>query len=94
VVDVDVGLVQEVPHDLDMTAFGRGDEGDAAIAVRDRRVGFALVRHLEDVEQSLPTRVQHRIVERGVLRVDIGPRVEQVAEGSSMPAAAREHRGG
>ena len=71
-VDVHVGLGQEVADDLDVTAFGGRDEGDAAVAIRDRRVGAGLVDEAQDVEQALGAGVQERVVEDVVLQVDVG----------------------
>ena len=72
VVYVHVGLGQQVPHGLDLPAFGRRDEGDTAIAVRDRGVGPSLVDEPQDVQQSLRSGIQERVVELVVLEVHIG----------------------
>ena len=60
VVDVDVGLVQQVAHDLDVPALGGRDDRDAAEAVRERRVGAGLVRDPQDVEQPFRAGVQEQ----------------------------------
>ena len=77
VVDVHVGLGQEIPDDLDVPALGRRDERHPAVSVCDRRVGAGVVRQGQDVEQALGTGVQERSEALRVLGIDIGLGVDQ-----------------
>ena len=94
VVDVDIGLVQQVPHDLDVAALGGRDQRDAAEAICDRRIGARLVRDPQDVEEPLATGEQHRVVERGVLGVHVRLGVRQCSKRIGVPATCRQHRRG
>ena len=91
VVDVHIGLVQEVAHDRDMASLRCRDQRDAAIPVRDRRIGPSLVRDPQDVQETLATGVQHRVVERGVLRVHVRLGIGEHTQRIGVAATRREH---
>ena len=94
VVDVDIGLVQQVPDHLEVASLRGGDQGDAAIPVRDRRVRAGLVRDTQDLEETFATRVQHGVVERAVLGVHVRFGVGEGTQCVDVPATRGEHRRG
>ena len=92
-VEVRVGLRQEVPDDLEMAPLGRRDERHASVAVRDRRIRTGFVGQDEDVEEALGTRIEERIETLGVLGVDIRFGIDQHANRLSGSGPSRQHQG-
>jgi hypothetical protein len=94
VVDVHVGLGQEIADDLDVPALRRRDERHPAVAVGDRRIGAGVVCQGEDVEQALGACVQERVGPLGILGVDIGLGVDQRSHRIRRPSDGGKHERG
>lgn len=91
VVDVHVRLGQEIANDLDVSPLGRRDQGHAAVAVGDGRIGPGFMGEHQDVEQTFRAGVQERVVELVVLEVHVGPRREQHAERLGLAGFGGDH---
>ncbi len=92
-VDVDVGLRQQVAHHLDVAALAGRDQRGATEPVRERRIGAGLVDQAQDVEQPLGTGIQERVVEAVVLEVDIRLRVDQRLDRGRLAGDGRRQHG-
>ena len=96
-VHVDVALVEQVAHDLDVAALRGRDQGDAAIAVGDGGVCAGLVRHAQDVEPALATASgagAGRLQECDDLLLPTGPQGPDEIQYLLRGAVAAEHTAG
>ena len=91
-VHVDVRLLEQVAHDLDVAALARRDDRDPPVAVRQRGIGPGVVRDPQDVEQPLRAGVQEHVVEAVVAEVDVGAGIHE-GRGVGPVRERRDHPG-
>ena len=74
-IDRNIRMLQQIFHDIRMTAVGCRNKRRAAETVRQRRVRSRFDRKLDNVEHAFRPRVKKRVVGTAVPQVYVGPRI-------------------
>ena len=93
-VDIDVGRRQQLHHAVGIPVMASGDEGGSAKPIRQFCIGSSRNGEPENLDKSLGTGVQERIVAETVLDVDIRTCIDQKFHNCRVVGLGRRHHGG
>jgi hypothetical protein len=93
VVDIDVGVGEQLCDNIDMAALGGGGEGDAAEAVGEAGIGLRFDSQFEVLQETFGASIEERVVQAVIADIDIGAGLEQGAHGIHAVSIGGSHDG-